>query len=290
MATSNPSAQHSSNDDPDESDKLNEHVFEPGDPDGVVAAEERMRWQERHPKPPTTPKPQYKHKRRWPAVLVVILLLVAASFGAYLFGKHEAAKKQVVTKKQTVIVSSTVTTQTKNYNSTNYSLSFNYPANWTISDTTQKLTVTSPSMELESVVGAKVKAHVVVTIENQQTTIPGFPSGGAVAALSSDDINYTQPSSVQRAQTYLSYLSYTESNGLDGMYVTGNNGYQQGQQVPMSDIVEGDPLISVGFESCESNTCNSGTPDAMTLQASSWKASSAYQAVTKLIESIVIDS
>lgn len=290
MATSDTPQHNVPLEDQEDSDELNEHVFEPGDPDGVVAAEERRRWQERHPTPSTTPRAEYKRKRRWPTVLVVVVLLAAASCGAYILGKNAASNKHSTPQKQAVATQPVVTNQTKNYTSTNYSLSFNYPANWTVNDNTTKLTVTSPAMELESAVGAKVKAHVVVTIQNQQTTIPGFPSGGAVAALASNNVAYKQPSSIQRAQTYLSYLSYTESNGLDDVYVTGNNGYQQGQQIPMSDIVEGDPLISVGFEDCQSSTCSTGTSDAVTLQASTWNASPANQEATNLIESIVINS
>lgn len=289
MAISNTPVPNSQSDNQDESDELNEHVHEPGDPDGVIAAEERQRWQEKHPMPPPTPRAEYKRKRRWPVFLIVVVLLAAVSCGAYVLGKHDADTKHNTAKKQTKVSQSVITNQTKNYNSTNYSLSFNYPANWTVNDNTTKLTVTSPAMELESAVGAKIKAHVIVTIQNQQTAIPGFPSGGAVAALGSNDISYTNPSSIQRAQTYLSYLSYTEPNGLDEVYVTGNKGYQPGQQIPMSDVVEGSPLINVGFESCQSSDCSTGSSDPVTLEASSWNKSPVNQEVTNLIESIVID-
>ena len=291
-------------DDPgDEPDELNEHVQEPADPDGLVAAEkwrrlqerhiqEQQEPQERHPMPASTPPAAYKRKRVWPKVLICIVVLAVAAYGAYWFGNHEANKetnkKAQTTASQSQKQSAAVTTATKQYTSTNYSLSFNYPATWTVNDTTAKLTVTSPATQLAIPTGAKTSVHVIVTIQNQETAIPGFPSGGAVAALASNLLVYAQPSSIQRAQTYISYLSYTTSNGLDAVYVTGNIGYQQGQAVPMSDIVQGDPLISVAFESCTDASCTNGKP--VTLSASDWQSSAVSKQVTSLLESLVVQS
>jgi len=260
MAISNGQTNPTASEGSDESDELNEHVFEPGDPDGVIAAEQRQRWQEKRSRPSSTPRAEYRRKRRWPILIVMILVIAVASYGAYVLGKHAATTKHTTTAagRQTTASHTNVAAPTKNYSSNNYSLSFDYPEDWVVSDTSAKLTAASPALEMESAVGAKIQAHIVVTIESQQTSIPGFPSGGAVAALSSNDVSYKQPSSVQRAQTYVSYLSYTQSNGLDAIYVTGNNGYQQGQQIPMSDIVKGTPLISVGFENCQSVDCSTG--------------------------------
>jgi hypothetical protein len=278
----------------DELDALNEHVHEPGDPDGVVAAEKQRRWKESHPKPHVDAPTPYKRRRLWPIVIGVVLLIAAAAFGAYWLGGHEASKKShgsntALPPKTQATSTQPVSVPTKHYDSTTFTLGFDYPENWTVNDTAAKLTVTSPAMPLQSAIGAKVNAHVIVTIQNQQTTISGYPSGGALAALGSDRITYKQPSSLQRAQTYVSYLSYTTPNGLDMLYVTGDHGYQQGQQVPMSDIVQGNPLIGVGFATCQTSTCATGSSNAVTLQASSWKSSSASQQVMNLLESIVIE-
>jgi len=279
--------------------EFNLRVQDPGDPDGVVAAEKRMQWQEKHPiqnpNPPAAPAAP-KPRRRWPLVVIFVVLLIGASIGAYLIGTHQESKKQSAANHATAPAEKPsktqqqVTTQTKHYNSATYGLSFDYPADWTVSDTTAKLTVVSPAMQLMTAVGAKTDAHVMVTIQNQQTAITGFPTGGAVASLASDQLTYKQPSPVQRAQTYLSFLSYTEPNGLDALYLTGDSGYQQGQAVPMSDIVKGNPLIGVGFVKCTSDACASDKLSPVTLQAGTWKSSNAGKAVASLLESIVINS
>lgn len=276
-------------DNPDEADELNEHVRDPGDPDGIIAAEDRQRWEEAHPAPTPTPPATYKPKRLWPKILITIIVIAAATYGAYWIGNHEAAKGQNTAKKQQTTSTKHQSTQATTdqpvaYMSTNYSLSFNYLKSWTVSDTTTKLTITSPTMQLTTDTGSRNNVRVVVTIQNPVTTIPGFPAGGAVASLASQDLSYTQPTPVQPAQSYVSYLGYASTSGVDAMYVTGNFGYQQGQVVPMSDVVQGNPLISVTFETCSDSSC--GTTKAATLNANAWQSSTANKDVTNLIESL----
>ena len=277
----------------DEEDELNEHVEDPGDPDGVHAAEEEERWREEHPTPAAAPVS--RRKRRWPKVLIVLVVVAAAAVGAYWFGSIKGAapaKKAATHHANTGTPTHPLTpvgTATKHYDSTIYTLGFDYPASWVVSDTTTKLTVTSPAMQLSAIGGQKANAHVMVTLQNQQSTIPGFPPNGALATLASDKLTYKQPTSIQRAQTYLSYLGYRTTNGLDALYITGDSGYQQGQQVPASDVVRGNPLISVTFATCTTSDCSSGTPTAVTLLASSWQATQASKDVTSLLESIQLN-
>ncbi len=284
---------HTGSFDESDEDMLNEHVYDPGDPDGVIAAEKLRQWQESHPRPQPVRREEPTRKRRWPLVFLVLVLIAAASAGAYWLGTQKGAKQQQATSaqkaqqqaKQKAEAAVPIAIQTKHYNSTNFGLGFDYPANWTVNDTASKITVTSAPISLMTAVGSKSNASVVVTIENQQTSIAGFPAKGAVASLASDSIKYAQPSPAQRAQSNLSYLSYTGPADLDAMFLTGDKGYQQGQAAPMSDIVQGNPLISVGFEKG-----GAGSSDFVTLQASSWKTSQAAKAVTSFLESIVINS
>src|ERR1700742_471874 len=76
----------------DNPEELDERVRNPGDPDGVVAAEARKRWQQTHPAPRT--ERTYKQRRVWPTVVVVTVVLVVAAFGSYWLGNHQAHQKQ----------------------------------------------------------------------------------------------------------------------------------------------------------------------------------------------------
>lgn len=288
---------HDEDDDPDE---LNEHVENPGDPDGLVAAEEQRAWQAAQVKKSTVPaaaKPA-KAKRHWPWVLVVLLLIAAAAYGAYWYGSkradmdHKAATAQpakTATGGDKKSTATNPTVPTKHNDSATYTLGFDYPQTWTVSDTTAKLTVVSPSVSLATSNGSTAEGHVVVTFQNQQSTIAGYPANGAVAALESQKMTYTHPTSVQRAATYVSYLGYNGASNLDALYVTGDNGYQQGQNVPMGDVVKGNPLISVTFQSCTSADCTAGTPTMLTLQAGKWGDTVSAKQVTDLLKSLQLD-
>ena len=272
----------------EDTDELNEHVNDPGDPDGIVADEERRRWEEAHPAPPPTPIAEYKPRRLWLKIIITILVIAAAAYGAYWIGNHEATKSQTPPKKQQTNQQSQQSQSNPNqsvtYTSTNYSLSFNYLKSWSISDTTTKLTVTSPAMEMNTASGGKASVHVVVTIQNPVKTIPDFPTDGAFASLESQDFTYTQPTGSQSGQTYVSYVGFTSASGLDAVYVTGNSGYQQGQIVPMSDITQVNPFIAVQFETCSDSNCTNGK--AVTLNATDWQSSAANKDITTLIESL----
>jgi hypothetical protein len=273
----------------EEPDELNEHVESPGDPDGLLAAEEEREYQQQHPVLPSKPK----KKRRWPIVLLVLLLVAGAAFAAYKFGTKKAAaptKEQQAKSSQdsTAKEAETASVPTKHYDSVTYTLGFDYPQDWAVSDTEAKLTVTSPSIKLKKVDGSSTGVNVVVTIQNPQTSIPGYPASGAIAALTSDKLTYKQPTAVQRAQTYLTYLSY-KSTGLDALYITGDNGYQQGQNIPMSDIVKGNPLVGVTFQTCSTIDCVHGTVTPITLDATAWKDSAASKQVTALLQSMQLN-
>ena len=282
-------------DEHDELDDLNEHVELPGDPDGLVAAEEQRKWAAEHPKPLPGPVQPAKRKRRWPIVLLVIILVAAAAVGAYWFGNKQADKTSSADTSQTPKTTTpkentqpVAAVPTKHYDSTTYTLGVDYPQTWALSDTTAKLAITSPAMQLTTASGT-INGHVVVTFQNQQTTIAGYPSGGALAALESYKLAYKHPTSVQRAQSYVSYLGYSQTSGLDAVYITGDNGYQQGQQVPMGDIVKGNPLISITFQTCTSTDCSTGTPTPVTLLASKWNDSALSKTVLTLLASVTLD-
>jgi hypothetical protein len=262
-------------------DELNEHVHDPGDPDGVVEAEREGR-----PHWTGVAKPVSRKRRLlWSALAIVLVAGIA--YGAYWYGTQQAHKSVTKQEAHTQVKSTPTVVPTKHYDSTNFSMGFDYPGNWKIADSSSALTVTSPTAQLQTSSG-KAAGRVIVTIENQQSSIPNFPANGAVASIASDMVTYKQPSEVQRAQTYLSYLGYQNATSLDALYITGDSGYQAGQQVPMTDITKGNPLVGVTFETCGDSSCSPGTTGPLSLQASSWKSSVYSTQIANLLESIVV--
>jgi hypothetical protein len=272
-------------------DVLNEHVEEPGDPDGLVAADEKRQSRQYQQLTDAQLDSRPARKRRWPVRLVLLVIIVLAAMGAYWFGNHQADKASVTQAKVPATQSQNVTpisVLTKHYDSTTYTVGFDYPENWVVADNAAKLTVTSPSLQLTAQDTTKVSGRIVLTIQNPQSMVPGFPAAGAIAALESDKVTYKQPTSIQRAQTYVSYLGYGSQNALDTIFITGDGGYQQGQKVAMSDITKGNPLIGVAFEACSKNDCNMATT-ALSVLAMNWKSSAVASQVTSLIQSIQLN-
>jgi hypothetical protein len=276
--------------DPDEPDMLNEHVEEPGDPDGVVEREvfESM------PKPEPTATPIAKRRKRHPFLkaLLVLVIIAGLAVGVYYFASKAAdkANKPAASKNTTTQVKkpAAAASTTKPYSSDTFALSFDYPTDWKVAETTTSITATSPTTSLPTASG-NTKGVAVLTIQNHQTTIPNYPANGALAALESPKLTYAKPSGVQRAQTYLSYLGYTSANAIDGLFITGDSGYQQGQQVPMSDIIKGNPLVSVQFMTCSATDCAGTTSQPLAVKSTSWNALPLQGQVTKMLESIIFN-
>ncbi len=277
----------------DSDDELNEHWHEPGDPDGIVAKELHNQEQARRASSPDVGDAREKrHKpKRFLKVVLGAAFVMAAAGVVYWIGSDQAAtpsKKPVAqtsksNDKQNAIV------PIVHYDSTAYSIGMDYPNSWAVSDTTEKLTVTSPSMKM-STPGGQINGHVIIAVQNQQTALSGFPTAGALASLASDKLTYKQPTSVQRAQTYLSYLGFSSANTINALYLTGDAGYQQGQSIPLADVIKGNPLVSVTFASCSDSVCaKNSTQTPLVLQADSWKNAQFKSAILNILESLTIN-
>lgn len=279
----------------DELDDLNEHWHDPGDPDGVIEAEEERKLPPRHPSAGVGMPRSYERKRRWPAVLLTLLLIAAATVGAYWFGNREAATpapKPTANSAATAAKPSTpAAVPTTHYDSTIYTIGFDYPATWKLADTTTKLTVASPTMQFMTPDGKQVNGHVLFTVRNKQAVIPEFANGSATAVLASQKLTYKQPTAIQRAQTYLSFLQFPGSpaGGLDALYITGDSGYLQAQAIPMTDVVKGNPLVNVIFANCATEDCSTGTVTPYDVATSVWTAGSLGQQLTALLESLTLN-
>lgn len=232
-----------------------------------------------------------KKKRIWLRVLLMVIAVAILAGGGYYAATHfHFPSKKPSTK-------TTATTQApkkevayKQYDSTHFYLSFSYPENWGIlDDGSGKLTVTSPALALKNGSGKTVQGRIVAMIRNKQPSLDEFKKGDAVAALLSEKVSYTKPTDNQRAQTYISFLNYASSTaeGIDGIYITGDNGYEKGQNIPQNDIVQTDPLITVSFLECDSSTCSSGGK-ALTVSSDEWKSADFKTPITTFITSLAI--
>jgi hypothetical protein len=244
----------------------------------------------------TKEKKQGRGGKKWLIVLLVLLLLAGAAAGAYLLLKKPKAAQpdtdKTATSQSTAKEPADDAEQAdlKTYDSSNFALSFKYPSDWTVSDTTAGLTAMSPKTTLTASDGSQKSAAVVLHIRPQAASIPEFKAGSATAVLDSKNVTYSAPATGQRGSTYLSYLQYastTTKGALDSIYITGNFGYKKGQNIPMTDAVKVNPLINVSFVDC--TTACTATSQAISISASSWSSNALDQTVETMLRSLSIN-
>jgi hypothetical protein len=251
----------------------------------------------KYPDEPAYPEYGTSKKRRGHKLaiaLVVIVLLGTAGAGGYLFWHKLKAPAKTTSPAKTAAATSVPTptpVPTTHYDSADYNLGIDYPTGWTLSDPVGgKMTVISPVESLITATSQPVTAKLLMTIQNQQTSLPDFAAGTAVAVVASAKVAYKQPTSTQRANTYISYLQYsatTASGALDGLYVTGDNGYQKSQAIPQSDITGVNPLITITFLKCTTTACTATTP--LSVEASSWQKSQLAGTVQAMLQSLALN-
>jgi uncharacterized protein (UPF0333 family) len=239
---------------------------------------------------PPVGKQSRRHGRGTKIVILVVVILCIAGAGGYVLMKHHKKPAPVATTHSTTTKPPAAVTTTKQYNSAQLGVTFSYPSNWTVTedDTSNVITVQSPAMSLTSATGSKVTGEVSMTINQQTPSLPMFTAGNAVAVLASQKINYTNPSSSQRAQTYVSFLQYeatTTEGALDGVYITGDSGYQKQQAIPEVDIANVAPLVRVTFAQCSNAKCT-GNTSALSIASTSWNTTTFSQPILAMLESL----
>lgn len=233
------------------------------------------------------PPPRRSRAKR--IVLILLVLLVAGTAIAwFLLGKKDnganKTPQNTANQQDTVEKEPEPTTETKHHESPTFGLSFDYPADWTVTEANGRLSAVSKTMKLKSADGQNSNGRIQVLIQPKQSTLKEFDKGNGLAVLDSEKITYTKPSPSQRGQTYLSFVNYPSSaaKGIDALYITGDIGYKKDQAVPMVDIVRVDPLISASFVQCPNEAC-SGATAPLTLDAAAWQSKPVLQAAIKTV-------
>jgi len=232
-----------------------------------------------------------RNRLKYLIILIVVVLLAA---GGYWFAvKDKSAKPAKSSQSSQAQVNSkpSIATKTSHYSSQNFALEFDYPQDWTITDNagSGKLTVTSPITRLKDSSGQSVNGQITMTIRDHSQKLTEFDKGNATAVRDSEKIAYIKPSPSQRGSTYISFLQYATTAGggsLDGIYVTGDNGYQKDQAIPLVDVSKGDPIISITFVKCADSKCSN--PTQLSIQGTSWDDSSFSGPLKNMLQSLSI--
>lgn len=251
------------------------------------------------PTPKETLAAGYQHqpsfRRGWIYLAALILILFVAAGYWFLVrdkngsapsaGSQSSGQNSALTQ-----VSAQITSQTKSYSSTKQNLSFDYPRDWTIGETSDLIKVISPPIKLVSAADQNVNGQITLQIRAKNAALPEFADGSAMAAIASQKIKYTSPSQAQRSETYVSFLKYagTSLSGIDGVYVTGNFGYKAGQSIPKTDFASADPKVTITFNQCTDANCLQN-PIKLTISKSSWENTIFSAALLNIVKSLSIN-
>ncbi|HXY18095.1 MAG TPA: hypothetical protein VEH48_01585 [Candidatus Nitrosopolaris sp.] len=226
-------------------------------------------------------------------VTVILVLLIGGGTAAW-YQKHRSdnqkqAKAIQQLQAQQQAVANQIDSKTKSYTSPNFYLTFSYPADWTISDNGNGLmSAVSPAIKLKNAIGQSVTGQIELLIRNTTNKLSEFSAGNATAVFDSQKITYTDPTPNQRAQTYLSFLQYASStSGLDGIYITSDNGYTRGQAIPLVDVSQENPIIDIVFNKCANDVC-SGKTTPLSIEASSWNDAGFSTPLVNMLKSLSI--
>lgn len=225
--------------------------------------------------------------------IIIIIILITIMFVSLFFVFHTNEKKKTVIQKSTsktksLISSNPNSTSSSIYSSVYYNLTLNLPNGWSvINDNKLSLSVVSPVQDLIDTSNNKVNGRIFLSITPTGQVPSGLDGKDALEVIESLKVSYTQPTSSQLAQSYISLVQYQSTiqpNGLDGIFVTGNSGYTQSQIVPFSRLKSLNPTIVIYFQSCSDSKCSKA--NNLTINDSMWNNSDFQNTIINLIKSL----
>lgn len=211
--------------------------------------------------------PEKQRSPIWRKVAIVgatLVVLTAVASGVYWFVIREKPASQPAKTSETSQgenaasqAASQITTKTKHYVSQNFRLEFDYPEDWSAGeDNAEQITLLSPDLKMTSTEGKPIIGQVEFSIRPSGAKVAGIDGGKATAVRDSLKIDYAKPTSAQRASTYVSLLRYGDTaESLDGVFITGDLGYQKDQNVLKADIDKVNPIINFDFYLCPDSGC-----------------------------------
>lgn len=231
---------------------------------------------------------QKKRKGRKRLIAVVVVLVLAIGAGAaYMLTKPDPKPAtQSTSPTPSPAASDSTEVASEHYVSRDFGLALDHPKSWKVDDaTTGKLKLESPLAKLQNSSGEQVDAKVTITLLAAGSNPEKFTSNFGTAIIDSEKIVYAAPSQTQRKETYISFLGFGSSIGIDAIFVTGDGGYKKDQGVPKTDAVKGDPIISVDFVSC---TDGSECTQPLSISPEAWTSSTTLATAKVILQSLVV--
>lgn len=240
---------------------------------------------------------------RLAVVVAVLVNVVMVGSSGYLFSvtKKSAANPDQASSKTNVALTqnqSTDKTTAKpeepkivHYSSEPLKLEFDYPSDWRIeSDPSNKnIHLSSPLIKLNLADGSSAQAKVVIVIDEKYPgQLPYIVDNEARIVDNSQVITYSNPTTVQRKETNLSFSKVSSAkvltdSGISSLFISGNYAYKKGELVSSKKYTGTNPFISVYASACLDSSCDLFS--AAEITPDTYKNSPTFQQVKTLLAS-----
>lgn len=236
-------------------------------------------------------KAQKKKRKIKGIIFIALVVLAAIGAGVYFLvlrkqpaPSSQNSNQQAATQQQPV--ESVDEELSEHLVSQDIQLSIDHPKTWQKDDSTQGLlTLQSPAAQITTSDGSKTSGKVTITIVTAGSAVPKFAKPVGKAAVDSQKIAYAQPSQSQRKETYLSFVGFDGSTGVDAIYITGDAGYKKGQDIPKTDVAKSEPIIGVSFVKCDGGQdCQEG----IAIDPEAWGSDKILSVAQAILKSLVV--
>lgn len=227
-----------------------------------------------------------KSKSKYLLLAFTLILLIGISF--YLYSeKHKSKITAENSKTKVVAPSFSNFNKANNYNSTGFGLSITLPAGWNVqSDDFNGIIIDSPLVELKNPDNTKQQYKVILTMALTGVVPASVSVHNPTAVIDSSKITFTNPSASQKAQSYLSFIRYSnESNqdSVNALFLTGNSDYQKNDTILSASLKRLNPTVFYSFVKCPSGNCSSSSS---AINISNWSDKDFRNTLTKILCSI----
>ncbi|MDB5164013.1 MAG: hypothetical protein JWS12_631 [Candidatus Saccharibacteria bacterium] len=227
--------------------------------------------------------------------LLVLILLAGGGYGGYKFWWSKrnkpavtptAAKSTASSPAPSTAKTSDVpdVTGTKKYTNAALSLTLNYPSTWTATDGTDGgVRFVSPDFTYKTTNKGTLTGNFRIYIRQGARPPDSKYIGRGVAIQPSEQLTYTQPTSSQRKQTYVSFFGLDTADNFAYFFVAGNFNLKKDDTLGPNYGKEADTYIISGGYSAKDLVDDMATN---TVPTTSFQTTKAYKQAIDIIKSL----
>lgn len=230
-------------------------------------------------------------RKKYPFVILFILLLAALGYGSYKIGskKPDAKPGGSNTPSQTATPPAAKdvpdTADTKVYENGFLGVKLTYPSNWTATESENKdaVRLESPGFSYTAASDATVTGNFRIYVRKGAREVDGKYIGRGYAMAASEKLVYAQPAPGQRADTYLSLFGLDTPDNFAFFLIAGNYNLVKGDTLGPAYGREAETyIIAGGFSAAnlkDDLATNPVSPDLIT-------TSNAYKQAQDILKSL----